>query len=445
MEFAIKAARGEDLGDDVTIDVAKDRSPTARSSSPRTTRRASPPSGRSNLTPNAATRPVANLVRPGRRAAGRRATRRQAVRRGDRARRRERGRRAGLDPRSRRRERGREVDAGQDHRRRGGAGRRSGPRRRSCRSATARHATQSETASRSSTRSSRSRPRCRCSTTCSWGSSAVRSASSTAPSSATCSPGRGAESASTTTPSVRAGTLRVADQQMVEIIRALVRDARLIVMDEPTAALPRNEAERLLELTRELRAEGTTIIYLSHILGDVLDAVRHVTVLKDGRHVRTVADRGRDHRRAGDRDAGSLSSISSSRRASRSTANAPVVLSVRGPVGSAEVRRRLVRHQARRDRGPRRARRQRPHRDRPRPVRRRSCIWDNPHEWSAGAIPLAEGSHPRRHGAAAREPQGPGPRDGTAGQREREHGPHGRGRDRPGCSVVTVSAASSAR
>ncbi len=99
-------------------------------------------------------------------------------------------------------------------------------------------------------------------------------------------------------PSVRAGTLRVADQQMVEIIRALVRDARLIVMDEPTAALPRIEAERLLELTRELRAAGTTIIYLSHILGDVLKLCDTVTVLKDGRHVRTGADRGRDHRRA---------------------------------------------------------------------------------------------------------------------------------------------------
>jgi ABC-type sugar transport system ATPase subunit len=93
-------------------------------------------------------------------------------------------------------------------------------------------------------------------------------------------------------PSVRAGTLRVADQQMVEIIRALVRDARLIVMDEPTAALPRIEAERLLDLTRELRTEGTTIIYLSHILGDVLELCDTVTVLKDGRHVRTTPTAG---------------------------------------------------------------------------------------------------------------------------------------------------------
>jgi ABC-type sugar transport system ATPase subunit len=88
-------------------------------------------------------------------------------------------------------------------------------------------------------------------------------------------------------PSVRVETLRVADQQKVEILRALVRDARLIVMDEPTAALTRIEADRLLEITRDLRDEGVTVIYVSHILGDVLSLADTVTVLKDGRHVKT--------------------------------------------------------------------------------------------------------------------------------------------------------------
>ncbi len=88
-------------------------------------------------------------------------------------------------------------------------------------------------------------------------------------------------------PSVRVETLRVADQQKVEILRALVRNARLIVMDEPTAALTRVEAERLLQITRDLRAEGVTVVYVSHILGDVLDLCDTVTVLKDGRHVKT--------------------------------------------------------------------------------------------------------------------------------------------------------------
>ncbi len=89
-------------------------------------------------------------------------------------------------------------------------------------------------------------------------------------------------------PSIRVETLRVADQQKIEILRALVREARLIVMDEPTAALTRGEADRLLELTRDLRAAGVTVIYVSHILGDVLALCDTVTVLKDGRHVKTA-------------------------------------------------------------------------------------------------------------------------------------------------------------
>jgi ABC-type sugar transport system ATPase subunit len=82
--------------------------------------------------------------------------------------------------------------------------------------------------------------------------------------------------------------LRTADQQKVEILRQLVRDSRLIVMDEPTAALTRDEADRLLQITRELRDDGVTVIYVSHILGDVLALADTVTVLKDGRRVRTA-------------------------------------------------------------------------------------------------------------------------------------------------------------
>jgi rhamnose transport system ATP-binding protein len=89
-------------------------------------------------------------------------------------------------------------------------------------------------------------------------------------------------------PSVAVRTLRTADQQKVEILRQLVRDTRLIVMDEPTAALTRDEADRLLEITRELRDDGVTVIYVSHILGDVLALCDTVTVLKDGRHVKTA-------------------------------------------------------------------------------------------------------------------------------------------------------------
>jgi simple sugar transport system ATP-binding protein/ribose transport system ATP-binding protein len=84
-----------------------------------------------------------------------------------------------------------------------------------------------------------------------------------------------------------ARTLRVADQQKVEILRAIARDARLIVMDEPTSALTRDEAERLFELVRRLRDNGTTIVYVSHFLAEVLELAETVTVLRDGRVVRT--------------------------------------------------------------------------------------------------------------------------------------------------------------
>jgi len=84
-----------------------------------------------------------------------------------------------------------------------------------------------------------------------------------------------------------AGTLRVAQQQQVEILRALARDARLIVMDEPSAALSGPDSERLHEVIRSLAAAGTTVLLVSHFLGEVLDLADGVTVLRDGKLVRT--------------------------------------------------------------------------------------------------------------------------------------------------------------
>jgi simple sugar transport system ATP-binding protein/ribose transport system ATP-binding protein len=88
-------------------------------------------------------------------------------------------------------------------------------------------------------------------------------------------------------PDARVGDLRLADQQKVEILRALARDARLIVMDEPTAVLTADEAEKLFAIMRRLRERGTTIIYVSHFLEEVLALADAVTVLKDGALVRT--------------------------------------------------------------------------------------------------------------------------------------------------------------
>jgi simple sugar transport system ATP-binding protein/ribose transport system ATP-binding protein len=85
-----------------------------------------------------------------------------------------------------------------------------------------------------------------------------------------------------------ARTLTVADQQKVEILRAIVRDASFFIMDEPTSALTADESERLFELIRALQARGATIVYVSHFLKEVLALADTVTVLRDGSIVRTA-------------------------------------------------------------------------------------------------------------------------------------------------------------
>jgi ABC-type sugar transport system ATPase subunit len=91
-------------------------------------------------------------------------------------------------------------------------------------------------------------------------------------------------------------TLRVADRQVVEIARAIVRDARVLIMDEPTAALPPVEVQKLMDRIRALRAQGVGIVYVSHRLDEVLDIADRITVLRDGTKVvelaRGEADRG---------------------------------------------------------------------------------------------------------------------------------------------------------
>ena len=77
-------------------------------------------------------------------------------------------------------------------------------------------------------------------------------------------------------------TLRVAEQQQVEILRAVSRRSRVIVMDEPTAALSQPEIKSLLRLVKNLSAEGVSIIYVSHALEEVLEVAHAITVLRDG-------------------------------------------------------------------------------------------------------------------------------------------------------------------
>jgi len=88
-------------------------------------------------------------------------------------------------------------------------------------------------------------------------------------------------------PDSPARNLSIGDQQKVEILRALARDARLIVMDEPTAALNAQETATLLDTIRLLRSHGTAIVYVSHFLEDVLAISDTVTVLRNGARVHT--------------------------------------------------------------------------------------------------------------------------------------------------------------
>jgi simple sugar transport system ATP-binding protein/ribose transport system ATP-binding protein len=87
---------------------------------------------------------------------------------------------------------------------------------------------------------------------------------------------------------ITAERLGTAEQQKVEILRALSRDAQLIVMDEPSAALDAHETARLHEIIRGLAGSGKTILLISHFLKEVLGLADTVTVLRDGRIVKTA-------------------------------------------------------------------------------------------------------------------------------------------------------------
>jgi ABC-type sugar transport system ATPase subunit len=83
------------------------------------------------------------------------------------------------------------------------------------------------------------------------------------------------------------GHLPMAERQKVEILRALGRDARLIIFDEPTARLASYQAKQLLALIRALAAAGKAVIYVSHFLQEILEVSDTITILRNGRLIRT--------------------------------------------------------------------------------------------------------------------------------------------------------------
>lgn len=83
--------------------------------------------------------------------------------------------------------------------------------------------------------------------------------------------------------------LSIAQQQMVEIAKALSLDAKILIMDEPTSSLTLTETDRLLQVIKELREQGVSIIYISHRLGEIKQIADRVVVLRDGKNAGVLA------------------------------------------------------------------------------------------------------------------------------------------------------------
>ena len=105
------------------------------------------------------------------------------------------------------------------------------------------------------------------------------------------------EIGATIDPRTRVGDLPVAQQQLVEIAKALSQETRVLILDEPTAVLSERETTLLFRLIRRLREQGVAIVYISHLLPEILDLCDRITVLRDGRVVAetTPAESDPDH------------------------------------------------------------------------------------------------------------------------------------------------------
>src|SRR5277367_4350944 len=130
--------------------------------------------------------------------------------------------------------------------------------------------------------------------------------------------------------------LSTAENWLISITRALIRKARLIVMDEPTAALSAAESERLFAIIRDLRQSGVAVLYVSHRLDEILELCQGVTVFRDGNSVAELAGAGLTRQRLVREIGGGA--IETSLRKAASYLDGEVVLSVRGLSRSPKVR-----------------------------------------------------------------------------------------------------------
>lgn len=89
-------------------------------------------------------------------------------------------------------------------------------------------------------------------------------------------------------PNTRLGDLTIAQQQLIEICKALIHEPRLLILDEPASSLSEADSLALFKVVHELRARGVTILYIPHRMHEVFDNCDAVTVLRDGKHVRTM-------------------------------------------------------------------------------------------------------------------------------------------------------------
>lgn len=131
-------------------------------------------------------------------------------------------------------------------------------------------------------------------------------------------------------PQARAGDITVAQQQLVQIARATATGARLLIFDEPTAALTERETERLFAFVRAFRARGGLVLYISHRLDEILALADRIAVLRDGRLVAELDPAATDKAEMIRCMAGRAVEELNLRRTIPSLASDEVVLSVRG-------------------------------------------------------------------------------------------------------------------